>query len=69
MALFRKVLERLDNNSLDMIFSNITPGDMDRVSENGDFDFHAISVRKLLGVTGLKIFRTLLDNEARRLLQ
>ncbi|HYZ65654.1 MAG TPA: NAD(P)/FAD-dependent oxidoreductase, partial [Nitrososphaeraceae archaeon] len=69
MALFRKVLERLDNNSLDMIFSNITSGDMDRVSENGDFDFHAISVRKLLGVTGLKIFRTLLDNEARRLLQ
>jgi digeranylgeranylglycerophospholipid reductase len=69
MALFRKVLERLDNNSLDKIFSNITPGDMDRVSENGDFDFHAISVRKLLGVAGLKIFSTLLDNEARRLLQ
>jgi hypothetical protein len=42
---------------------------MDRVSENGDFDFHAISVRKLLGVAGLKIFSTLLDNEARRLLQ
>ena len=68
MVLFRKLLERLDNKALDMIFSNIRSSDIDRVSESGDFDFHAISVRKIMGITGLKIFKTMLDNEARRLL-
>ena len=68
MVLFRKLLERLDNKALDMIFSNIRSSDIDRVSESGDFDFHAISVRKIMGITGLKIFKTMIDNEARRLL-
>jgi geranylgeranyl reductase family protein len=68
MVIFRKLLERLDNKALDMIFSNIRSSDIDRVSESGDFDFHAISVRKIMGITGLKIFKTMLDNEARRLL-
>ena len=68
MVIFRKLLERLDNKALDMIFSNIRSSDIDGVSESGDFDFHAISVRKIMGITGLKIFKTMLDNEARRLL-
>lgn len=68
MVLFRKLLERLDNKALDMIFSNVRSSDIDRVSESGDFDFHAISVRKIMGITGLKIFKTMIDNEARRLL-
>lgn len=68
MVLFRKLLERLDNKALDMIFSNIRSSDIDRVSESGDFDFHAISVRKIMGITGLKIFKTMIGNEARRLL-
>ena len=68
MVLFRKLLERLDNKALDLIFSNIRSSDIDRVSESGEFDFHAISVRKIMGITGLKIFKTMLDNEARRLL-
>jgi digeranylgeranylglycerophospholipid reductase len=68
MVLFRKLLERLDNKALDLIFSNIRSSDIDRVSESGEFDFHAISVRKIMGITGLKIFKTMIDNEARRLL-
>jgi digeranylgeranylglycerophospholipid reductase len=69
MALFRKVLDHLDNNALDAIFSGITERDLNTVSEAGDFDFHSISVRRLLGVTGLRILKVLFDNEARRLLQ
>jgi geranylgeranyl reductase family protein len=68
MVIFRKLLERLDNKALDLIFSNIRSSDINRVSESGDFDFHAISLRKIMGITGLKIFKTMIDNEARRLL-
>jgi digeranylgeranylglycerophospholipid reductase len=68
MLLFRKVLEHLDNTALDRVFSGINMAYVDRASEAGDFDFHSISIRKLLSVGGLKILRALLDNEARRLL-
>ena len=68
MVLFRKLLERLDNKALDLIFSNIRSSDIDRGSESGDFDFDAISLRIIMGITGVKIFKTMLDNEARRLL-
>jgi gamma-glutamyltranspeptidase len=67
MLLFRKVLEHLDNTALDRVFSGINMAYVDEASEAGDFDFHSISIRKLLSVAGLKIFRALLDNEARRL--
>jgi digeranylgeranylglycerophospholipid reductase len=69
MALFRKVLDHLDNSALDAIFSGITEGDLDTISEAGDFDFHSVSVRKLLGVAGMRILKALLDNEARRILK
>jgi flavin-dependent dehydrogenase len=68
MLLFRKVLEHLDNTALDRVFSGINIADVDKASEAGDFDFHSISIKKLLSVGGLKIFKALLDNEARRLL-
>ena len=67
MVLFRKLLERLDNNALDQIFSNINSMNIVTVSKTGDFDFHAVSVRKILSVTGLKIFKTMMGNESRRL--
>ncbi|HYY67602.1 MAG TPA: dehydrogenase, partial [Nitrososphaeraceae archaeon] len=67
MVLFRKLLERLDNNALDQMFSNINSTSIDTASKTGDFDFHAISIRKILSATGLKIFKTVIGNESRRL--
>jgi digeranylgeranylglycerophospholipid reductase len=67
MVLFRKLLERLDNNALDQMFSNINSTSIDTASKTGDFDFHAVSIRKILSATGLKIFKTVIGNESRRL--
>jgi len=67
MVLFRKLLERLDNNALDQMFSNINSTSIDTASKTGDFDFHTVSIRKILSVTGLKIFKTVIGNESRRL--
>jgi geranylgeranyl reductase family protein len=67
MVLFRKLLERLDNKALDQMFSNINSTSIDTASKTGDFDFHAVSIRKILSATGLKIFKTVIDNESRRL--
>jgi digeranylgeranylglycerophospholipid reductase len=67
MVLFRKLLERLDNNALDQVFSNINSTSIDTASKTGDFDFHTVSIRKILSVTGLKIFKTVIGNESRRL--
>jgi flavin-dependent dehydrogenase len=68
MILFRRLLERLDNEALDMMFSDVSSKTIDTVSKTGDFDFHAISIRKILNVTGLKIFKAIVGNESRRLL-
>jgi digeranylgeranylglycerophospholipid reductase len=67
MVLFRKLLERLDNNALDQMFSNIKSTSIDTASKTGDFDFHAVSIRKILSGTGLKILKTVIGNESRRL--
>jgi digeranylgeranylglycerophospholipid reductase len=67
MVLFRKFLERLDNTALDLIFSNIDSEAMDTISRTGDFDFHSVSIRKILSITGMKIFKTMAGNEYRRL--
>ena len=67
MVIFRKLLERLDNDALDQMFSNVNSTNIDTVSKTGDFDFHAVSIRKILNATGLKIFKTLIGNESRRL--
>jgi digeranylgeranylglycerophospholipid reductase len=67
MVLFRKLLERLDNSALDQMFSNIKSTSLDTASKTGDFDFHAVSIRKILSATGLKIFKTVMGNESRRL--
>ncbi|MGI0001896.1 MAG: dehydrogenase, partial [Nitrososphaeraceae archaeon] len=67
MVLFRKLLERLDNKALDLMFSNINSKAMDTISRTGDFDFHSVSIRRILSVTGLKLFKTMVGNEYRRL--
>ena len=48
--LARKILERIDNKTIDSIFDTITPEITDKISNKDDFDFHASSIVKLLGM-------------------
>ncbi len=67
MLLARSLLERLDNKSIDDLFESITPQVLNEISKEGSFDFHSISVAKLLGVKGsVKAIQSILGNELRR---
>ena len=69
MLLLRKVLERLDNKAIDKLISTISKGEIDDLSKTGDFDFHSTAVSKILNSTmGVKIAKTIFDNEIRRLI-
>ncbi|MGI0045934.1 MAG: NAD(P)/FAD-dependent oxidoreductase [Nitrosotalea sp.] len=69
MLLARSLLERLDNKSINSLFESITPEVLNEISKEGSFDFHTISVAKLLGVKGsAKAVQAILGNELRRLL-
>jgi geranylgeranyl reductase family protein len=69
MLLARSLLERLDNKTIDSLFESITPEILNDISKEGSFDFHTISVAKLLGVKGsLRTIQSILGNELRRLL-
>ena len=69
MLLARSLLERLDNKSIDSLFDSITPNILDEISKEGSFDFHTISVAKILGARGsVKVVQAILGNELRRLL-
>ena len=48
--LARKILERVDNKTINTIFNTITPEITDEISNKDDFDFHASSIVKLLGM-------------------
>lgn len=64
----RKMLDRLDNKTIDKIFSTITPEMMQDVS-NDDFDFHTSAIVKMLGLKGsLKVAQTIFGSEIRKLL-
>ena len=65
----RRILERLDNNSINKLFELVTPSIIKDISEKDDFDFHASSIIKLLGVKGsLKTAQTLISAEFKKLL-
>lgn len=65
----RKMLERLDNPTIDKIFSAITPEMISDISNNDDFDFHTTAIVKMLGLRGsLKIAQTIFGGEIRKLL-
>lgn len=69
MLLARTLLERLDNKTIDNLFSSITPEVLNEISKEGSFDFHTISVAKLLGVKGsVRAIQSILGNELRRIL-
>ncbi|MGI0087497.1 MAG: NAD(P)/FAD-dependent oxidoreductase [Nitrosotalea sp.] len=69
MLLARSLLERLDNKSINDLFESITPQVLEEISKEGSFDFHTVSVAKLLGIKGsVKAIQAILGNELRRLL-
>ena len=67
--LARKVLERIDNKTIDKLFDSITPEVIEDISDKDDFDFHTSSLIKLLGLKGsLKAANALLGGEIKKLL-
>ena len=67
--LARKLLERLDNQSINKLFSLITPEILNEIAESEDFDFHTSSIIKLLGVKRtFGVAQTILGGEIKRLL-
>jgi len=67
--LARKILEKVDNKTIDMIFDTITPEIVHEISSKDDFDFHATSIVKLLGMRkSLGIAQNIMSMEIKRLL-
>jgi flavin-dependent dehydrogenase len=67
--LVRKILERIDNQTINKLFETITPEITNEISEKDDFDFHTSSIIKLLGVkSSLKISKTLITGELKKIL-
>ncbi len=65
----RKMLERLDNSTIDKIFDAITPEMISDISNSEDFDFHTSAIVKMLGLKGsLKIAQSVFGGEIRKLL-
>jgi len=66
----RKVLERIDNNTINKLFESITPEIINEISEKDDFDFHAGSIIKLLGFkNSIKTAQSLISGELKKLLR
>ena len=66
----RKILERIDNNTINKLFELITPEIIKEISEKDDFDFHAGSIVKLLGVKGsVKTAQAIIGSELKKLLK
>jgi len=64
----RKLLERLDNKTIDKIFESITPETIEQISNSENFDFHTNAIIKLLGAKGsIKIMKAILGGELRKL--
>jgi len=67
--LARKILERVDNKTIDAVFDTITPEITDEISNKDDFDFHAMSIVKLLGMRkSLNAAQNIMGAEIKRLL-
>jgi geranylgeranyl reductase family protein len=65
----RKMLERLDNKSINTIFDSLTPEMIADMSNSGDFDFHTSTIIKMLGLRGsLKVAQTMFGAEIRKVL-
>lgn len=69
-VLARDVLEGLDNKAINALFGAVTPKVIGEISGNDDFDFHAASIARLLGMRGTaKAVRAVAGNRLRGLLE
>jgi digeranylgeranylglycerophospholipid reductase len=69
MLFFRKIMERLDNKSIDALFAIVSDSDILEVSRSANFDFHSLALSKILGSKkAIKLISTLVGNEFRHLL-
>ena len=67
--LARKILERVDNQTINKLFESITPEIIKEISEKDNFDFHTSSIIKLLGIKiSLKTAQTLVSSELKKIL-
>ena len=67
MLLARRVLERLDNKSIDLIFSSISKVAISQVSNFSDFDFHSSALDLFLkSKIATNLTKILIGNEFRR---
>ena len=68
--LARKVLERIDNDTINKLFESVTPEITKEISEKEDFDFHTGSIVKLLGLKGsVKTAQIIIGGELKKLLK
>ena len=66
----RKILERIDNHTINKLFDSITPDITKEISEKEDFDFHTGSILKLLGLKGsVKTAQIIIEGELKKLLR
>ena len=66
--LARKILERINNQTINKLFESITPEITNEISEKDDFDFHTSSIIKLLGMkVSLKTAQTLISGELKKI--
>ena len=67
--LARKILERVDNKTVDRLFDVITPDILSDISAKDDFDFHTVSIIKLLGIrNSLNTAQKIMGAEIKRVL-
>ncbi len=70
LLLARKILERIDNGTINKLFDSITPEITKEISEKEDFDFHTGSIVKLLGLRGsVKTAQIIIGGELKKLLK
>ena len=66
----RKILEKIDNDTINKLFESITPEMIKEISEKDDFDFHAGSIVKLLGIKGsIKTAQVMIQGELKKILR
>ena len=68
--LARKILVRLDNDTINKLFNSITPEIEEDISNKEDFDFHTSSILRLLGMKGsFNTMQALVGGEIKKLVQ
>ncbi|MER5175461.1 MAG: NAD(P)/FAD-dependent oxidoreductase [Candidatus Nitrosocosmicus sp.] len=69
LLLLRRILERLDNKSLDKIFSSISATAVEKISSTSDFDFHAIALKSFLNTKiTVNFLYAFMGNEYRKII-